>query len=90
MSKAFTLSIKDGGIGELLFDLPGEKVNKLSTTVIDELSEMPDVIARDRAIEHNDRCATVHHEATSGRVGDRYVGERELAGVGSRQRIRMG
>ena len=33
---AFTLSITDG-IARLVFDLPGEKVNKFTVAVLDEL-----------------------------------------------------
>ena len=34
---AFSLKVKDG-IAELLFDLPGEKVNLLSAAVMEELN----------------------------------------------------
>jgi len=38
MSQAFKLEMAQEGIGILYFDLPGEKVNKFSTPVMEELS----------------------------------------------------
>jgi len=40
MEKSFKLEKKDDGIGILYFDLPGEKVNKFSTAVMLELSDI--------------------------------------------------
>ena len=37
---AFTFDVGDDGLGVLTFDLPGEKVNKLSREVFAELSEI--------------------------------------------------
>jgi 3-hydroxyacyl-CoA dehydrogenase / enoyl-CoA hydratase / 3-hydroxybutyryl-CoA epimerase len=37
---AFSLEIREDGLGVLTFDLPGEKVNKLSREVLAEFSEM--------------------------------------------------
>ena len=39
MSNAFQLEITDDNIGILTFDLPGEKVNKFSTPVIQEFEK---------------------------------------------------
>ncbi|MCB0281679.1 MAG: enoyl-CoA hydratase/isomerase family protein [Calditrichaeota bacterium] len=39
MENAFTLEKRDDGIGILYFDLPGEKVNKFSTPVMEELEK---------------------------------------------------
>ena len=39
MSKAFSLEMTDSGIAILYFDLPGEKVNKFSSRVMQEFSE---------------------------------------------------
>lgn len=38
MASAFSLEISEPGIGVLYFDLPGEKVNKFSTPVMEELA----------------------------------------------------
>ncbi len=38
MSQAFKLEVPEEGIGILYFDLPGEKINKFSTSVMEELS----------------------------------------------------
>ena len=40
MGKTFKLQKRDDGIGLLYFDLPGEKVNKFSTAVMQELKEV--------------------------------------------------
>ena len=37
---AFDLSVGDDGLAILTFDLPGEKVNKLSTAVVGELADV--------------------------------------------------
>ena len=37
---AFDFSIEDGGLGVLTFDLPGEKVNKFSRDVLEELTAL--------------------------------------------------
>ena len=38
---AFTYEINKDGIAILTFDLPGEKINKLTTPVMDELEHGP-------------------------------------------------
>ncbi len=43
---AFTYEINKDGIAILTFDLPGEKVNKLTTPVMDELDRLLDELAR--------------------------------------------
>ncbi len=45
MSHAFKLEIVDEKIGVLTFDLPGEKVNKFSTPVMQEFDEMLDSLS---------------------------------------------
>ncbi len=50
MGSAFTLKIDANGIGQLLFDLPDEKVNKFSSKVIQELEEVIDDIATHKDI----------------------------------------
>ncbi len=42
MNKTFTIEINDKGVGTLLFDLPGEKINKLSAVVLTELDAVLD------------------------------------------------
>ena len=42
---AFDLDIHGDGIAVLTFDLPGEKVNKLTTSVMDELGSLLDTLA---------------------------------------------
>ena len=49
--KAFTLDKRPDGIALLTFDLPGEKVNKLSTPVMDELDRLLDTLSTDREIK---------------------------------------
>lgn len=48
---AFTLDKRPDGIALLTFDLPGEKVNKLTTPVMDELDRMLDTLSSDREIK---------------------------------------
>jgi 3-hydroxyacyl-CoA dehydrogenase/enoyl-CoA hydratase/3-hydroxybutyryl-CoA epimerase len=48
---AFTLDNRPDGIAILTFDLPGEKVNKLTTPVMDELDRLLDGFATDREIK---------------------------------------
>jgi 3-hydroxyacyl-CoA dehydrogenase/enoyl-CoA hydratase/3-hydroxybutyryl-CoA epimerase len=43
--QAFEYSIREDGIAVLTFDLPGEKVNKLTTPVMDELGALADELA---------------------------------------------
>lgn len=50
MSFAFTLSISNEGIAELVFDLPGEKVNKFSLTVLEELEQIIEALEKNSAI----------------------------------------
>lgn len=42
MSSAFKLSIEENGIAKLIFDLPDEKVNKLTVPVLEELDNLLD------------------------------------------------
>lgn len=51
MSEAFTLTTSPTGIGKLVFDLPGEKVNKLDVTLLEELSRQLDVVAANPQIK---------------------------------------
>lgn len=39
---SFTLNVSPDGIGELKFDLPGEKVNKFSASIVEELESVVD------------------------------------------------
>ncbi len=43
---AFTLSVDGEGVGKVVFDLPGEKVNKFSASVILELGDLLDALAK--------------------------------------------
>jgi enoyl-CoA hydratase/carnithine racemase len=45
MSHAFQLSIGSDGIGKLVFNLPGEKINKLSIPALEELDQQLNNIA---------------------------------------------
>ena len=45
-----TLTIDKNGVANLIFDLPGEKVNKLSATVLSELEKAINVIDGNKAI----------------------------------------
>src|SRR5512139_1587951 len=47
---AFSLDKRPDGVAVLTFDLPDEKVNKLTTTVMEELDRLLDEIAADREI----------------------------------------
>src|SRR6266571_3989472 len=47
---AFSLAIDLDGLAVLTFDLPGEKVNKFSRTVLTELADMVTRLARERTI----------------------------------------
>jgi 3-hydroxyacyl-CoA dehydrogenase / enoyl-CoA hydratase / 3-hydroxybutyryl-CoA epimerase len=51
MSNAFQLNIDPNRIARLVFDLPGEKVNKLSTSTIEELEKILDDIAKNKDIK---------------------------------------
>lgn len=51
MTKAFTLTISPEGIGELKFDLPGEKVNKFSPHVMEELEAELDALQTNTSIK---------------------------------------
>ncbi|MGH9424134.1 MAG: hypothetical protein ACRD3J_29450, partial [Thermoanaerobaculia bacterium] len=42
---------RDGDLAILWFDLPGEKVNKFSTTVMTEFAAVVDELERDREIK---------------------------------------
>jgi len=48
--KAWTLTKNDKGIATLVFDLPGDKVNKFTEATLDELSEVIDQIGEARAL----------------------------------------
>jgi len=48
---SFHLNIRTDGIAVLTFDLPGEKVNKLTTDVMSELDRLLDEIAENHAIK---------------------------------------
>lgn len=51
MEKAFQLKIDSEGIGRLTFDLPGEKVNKLSGPVMKEFSSIIDDLSVDSSVK---------------------------------------
>lgn len=51
MSNAFKLNIDREGIAEIVFDLPGEKVNKISMDVMQELDGLLDEIAANKDIK---------------------------------------
>lgn len=51
MSQAFQVTVGQGGIGKLVFDLPGEKINKLSMPVILELEKHVDALAANPALK---------------------------------------
>lgn len=51
MDKAFQISIDREGIANLVFDLPGEKVNKLSIPIMRELESIVDDIAKNPNIK---------------------------------------
>lgn len=51
MSKAFSLEMTDSGIAVLYFDLPGEKVNKFSTPVMEELAAQIDELNKNKEIK---------------------------------------
>ncbi|MCB1136255.1 MAG: enoyl-CoA hydratase/isomerase family protein, partial [Chlamydiia bacterium] len=46
MGNAFTLTVDQEGIGSLVFDLPGEKVNKFSPTVVHEFEQILDKLGK--------------------------------------------
>jgi 3-hydroxyacyl-CoA dehydrogenase / enoyl-CoA hydratase / 3-hydroxybutyryl-CoA epimerase len=48
---AFSYEIDKDGIAVLTFDLPGEKVNKLTTPAMDELDRLLDELAADRQVK---------------------------------------
>ena len=50
MEQAFTLTIENG-IATLLFDCPGEKINKFSTPVMAELEEKLQAISKNSEIQ---------------------------------------
>lgn len=51
MTSAFKLSVDNEGIANLVFDLPGEKVNKLSLPVLEELEKNIDEAAKNVKIK---------------------------------------
>lgn len=51
MSSAFEFSKDQNGIGKIVFDLPNEKINKLSEPVVKELDALLDKIANDRDLK---------------------------------------
>lgn len=50
MTNSLTLTIEKNGVANLVFDLPGEKVNKLSAPVLAELEKALNVIDGNKAI----------------------------------------
>ncbi len=50
MSNTLTLTIEKNGVANLIFDLPNEKVNKLSKVVLEELEKAINVIDGNKAI----------------------------------------
>lgn len=51
MNSAFQLSVNDNGIGTLVFDLPNEKVNKISVPVLEELEQIIDRLTQQSNIK---------------------------------------
>ncbi|MEI8124416.1 MAG: 3-hydroxyacyl-CoA dehydrogenase NAD-binding domain-containing protein [Parachlamydiaceae bacterium] len=51
MEQAFNLTVDGDGVGRLVFNLPGEKVNKFSIPVLEELERHIDAIAQDKRIK---------------------------------------
>lgn len=51
MDNAFKLSVDNEGIASLVFDLPGEKVNKFTASVMEELEKILDEVAQDKKIK---------------------------------------
>ncbi|MEI8365670.1 MAG: 3-hydroxyacyl-CoA dehydrogenase NAD-binding domain-containing protein [Parachlamydiaceae bacterium] len=51
MEQAFKLSVDNEGVARLVFDLPGEKVNKFSMPVLEELEKHLDAMATDKRIK---------------------------------------
>jgi 3-hydroxyacyl-CoA dehydrogenase/enoyl-CoA hydratase/3-hydroxybutyryl-CoA epimerase len=51
MSKNFKLNIDERGIATLIFDIPGEKVNKLSLHIVDELGAILDELKRNQDVK---------------------------------------
>ncbi len=50
MTTSLTLAIEKNGVANLIFDLPNEKVNKLSAVVLEELEKAVNVIDGNKAI----------------------------------------
>ncbi len=50
MTEALTLKIEKNGVANLIFDLPNEKINKLSKPVLEELEKAINVIDGNKAI----------------------------------------
>ena len=51
MSNAFQLTVGNNGIARLVIDLPGEKVNKLSLPIVEELEKIVDGLASNKDIK---------------------------------------
>lgn len=51
MADAFTLTVKPNGVADLVFDLPGEKINKFSPAVLEELDRILDQLAQRKDIK---------------------------------------
>jgi 3-hydroxyacyl-CoA dehydrogenase/enoyl-CoA hydratase/3-hydroxybutyryl-CoA epimerase len=51
MGNAFKLSVDNEGVARLVFDLPGEKVNKFSPAVLEELEKILDDAAKNKDIK---------------------------------------
>lgn len=51
MSSNFTLSVSPDGVGELVFDLKNEKVNKFSVSILEELEKVIDELSQNKSIK---------------------------------------
>ncbi len=51
MEAAFKYTVRDCGIAMLTFDLPGERVNKLTTPVMEQFSQVIDELAGNQKVE---------------------------------------
>lgn len=51
MGNAFELNVDGSGVATLLFDLKGEKVNKFSPEILEELEQVIDQAAQDKSIQ---------------------------------------
>ena len=51
MTNAFKLTVEPNNIARLIFDLPNEKVNKLTAEVLDELNQITDELRKRQDIK---------------------------------------